>query len=423
MKGRYILMDENRAFELLGELAFTRMSGTDEELRAARILAREAQQIGVECEIEPFTVHDGIVERAELEVLEPFRAKYEVTGMRRSLDTGDEGITAELVYVENAMEANLVGVKDKIVLYNGYLNYDPYERIQRAGAKGVIAFSGSILDDPGEMEIALRMLRPKMTDAWGDTYAVNMRAADAMDMIRRGATRVRIVVRSRKADMTSHNVYATIPGTDLADEIVSFGAHYDSTEYSKGVYDNGSGSVILVELMRYFKQHPPRRTLKFMWFGSEEVGLCGSTYFCEAHKDELERHKIMINVDMAAPILGYDICITMGDDALMHYVDGMMRENGLPVRVSSDTYSSDSIPFTDNGVPAVNFARFAAPGAGFGHDRRDVMDFLSAPALKKTMLSSFTFAERVANAPVMPFERKVSPEMKDKVDRYLKRKK
>ena len=39
-------MDANRAFELLGRLAFTRMSGTDEELKAAQILAQEAQAGG-----------------------------------------------------------------------------------------------------------------------------------------------------------------------------------------------------------------------------------------------------------------------------------------------------------------------------------------------------------------------------------------
>ena len=66
-------MDANRAFELLGRLAFTRMSGTDEELKAAQILAQEAQAVGVEHEIEPFTVRDGVVERATVEVLEPYR--------------------------------------------------------------------------------------------------------------------------------------------------------------------------------------------------------------------------------------------------------------------------------------------------------------------------------------------------------------
>ncbi len=416
-------MDANRAFELLRELAFVRMSGTEEELKAARILAREAEAAGVAHEIEPFAVRDGAVERATLEVLEPYRQAYEVTGMRRSLDTGDDGIEAELVYVENALDANLVDAKGKIVLYNGYLNYDPYERIKRAGALGAIAFSGSILDGPGEIELALRMLRPKMTDAFGDLYAVNVRAVDALDMVRRGARRVRMVVRARNVELTSHNVYATIPGTACPDEIVSLGAHYDSTDYSKGVYDNGSGSVILVELMRYFAAHPPRRTMKFMWFGSEEVGLCGSTYFCNAHADELKRHKLMINVDMAAPILGSDKCIVMGDDALEHYVSAMMRECGYPVEVSSNTYSSDSIPFADHGVAAVNFARFAAPGAGFGHDRRDTLDFLSADALGKTLRYAFTFADRVANAPVFPLDCAISDDMRLKVDRYLKKRK
>ena len=73
-------MDEIRAFELLKKLAFTRMSGTEEEYTAAKMLAAEAESIGVNCEIEPFTVQDGEVDRAELEVLEPFQAKYEVTG-------------------------------------------------------------------------------------------------------------------------------------------------------------------------------------------------------------------------------------------------------------------------------------------------------------------------------------------------------
>lgn len=416
-------MDANRAFELLRELAFVRMSGTSEELRAAEILAREAGAAGVACEIEPFTVRDGAVERATLEVLEPYRQSYEVTGMRRSLDTGDEGIEAELVYVENALDANLIGAAGKIVLYNGYLNYDPYERIKRAGALGAVAFSGSILDAPGEIDLALRMLRPKMTDAFGDMYAVNVRAADALDMVKRGAKRVRMVVRAHNVELTSHNVYATIPGTTYPDEIVSLGAHYDSTDFSKGVYDNGSGSAILVEIMRHFAAHPAKRTLKFMWFGSEEVGLCGSTHFCQAHQDELRRHKVMINVDMAAPVLGCDRCIVMGDDALEHYVSSMMRESGFPVDVSSNTYSSDSIPFADHGVAAVNFARFAAPGAGFGHDRRDVLDFLSADALGKTLKYAFEFTERVANAQVFPFEGRISDDMKAKVDKYLKRRK
>ena len=53
----------------------------------------------------------------------------------------------------------------------------------------------------------------------------------------------------------------------------------------------------------------------------------------------------------------------------------------------------------------------------------DTLDFLSATALKTTMTNAFVFTNKVANATVFPFERKVSDEMKGKVDKYLKRKK
>ena len=68
----------------------------------------------------------------------------------------------------------------------------------------------------------------------------------------------------------------------------SFGGHYDSVYFSSGVHDNLSGSVIVLELLRYFAAHPPRRTLRFCWFGSEEQGLLGSKAYVKAHADELK---------------------------------------------------------------------------------------------------------------------------------------
>ena len=44
----------------------------------------------------------------------------------------------------------------------------------------------------------------------------------------------------------------------------------------KGVYDNGAGSVINMEVLRYFKESRPKRTLDLMWYGSEEIGLEGA---------------------------------------------------------------------------------------------------------------------------------------------------
>ena len=55
----------------------------------------------------------------------------------------------------------------------------------------------------------------------------------------------------------------------------------------------------------------------------------------------------------------------LATEAAVGYIDAMMKEAGIPCQVKLDIYSSDCVPFADNGVPAVNFCRFGAPGANY----------------------------------------------------------
>ena len=111
----------------------------------------------------------------------------------------------------------------------------------------------------------------------------------------------------------------------------------------------------------------------------------------------------------------------LADEKVVGYVDAMMLEMGSPCQVKLDIYSSDCIPFADKGVPAVNFCRFGGPGANYIHDRNDNLKsgYIDEHALDITLQQIFTFAKRVANAAVFPIERKVSAEIKKKVDEYL----
>jgi len=180
-----------------------------------------------------------------------------------------------------------------------------------------------------------------------------------------------------------------------------------------------------MEIMKYFAKHKPARTLKFNWYGSEEQGLLGSKAWVAAHKDELDKHVLMVNVDVAGPILGQNGCPVLATDAAVGYVDAMLRELGMACDVKSDIYSSDCIPFADNGVPAVNFIRFGAPGAGFIHDRRDNLknNFMSEKALDITLQQTLAFSKRVVNSVVFPIKREISDVIKNKVDEYLFKKK
>ena len=412
--------DENRAFALLDKIGFTRVAGSSEELKAAEILKAECESFGLSAVIEPFEIESAEVE-ATFEILEPYRKSYTVRGYQCAESTAADGLTADFVYVENALPVDLLNVKGKIVLVNGFLRVPLYRSLMEAGAAAVVTMDGDIHDDLENTDLHQRKLRSALR-TFGNAPAVQLRTVDAMEIVNKGASRAKVTVQNKNITLTSHNVIAVIKGTEHPEQIISFGAHYDSVEFSKGVYDNGAGSVINMEAARWFAQHPPKRTVKFCWYGSEEIGLEGSKAFVRDHKDELKDHVFMINVDVGAPILGYNTAAVTGEESLVHYTDYMLKINGLSAVTRQSIYSSDSIPFADNGIPAINFSRDGAKGAAYIHNRFDTMEFLSAEALGKTLEIVLTYADTLINATVFPVEKKIPDNIKEDIDKYLYKK-
>ena len=414
-----------RAFGLLKELAYERVSCSEAEKQAAQKLLEVAQSTGAQAHIEEFPVACGKVNHAKLVVTEPYVKEYEVTGYERGLSTPEGGADLEFYYAEGAEDAHLANVKGKAVMVNGRLGKKVYEKLMKAGVAAILTFDGTTLDRRSETDCDIRKLREVLTEDCGACTALHMRTIDAVEIVRRGAKKMHIELDAQDYEGISQNVCAVIEGTEYPDEIISFGAHYDSVYFSTGVYDNMSGSVIIMELLRYFAEHKPARTMKFNWYGSEEQGLLGSKAWVKAHEDELDKHVLMINIDVAAPILGKNGAPVLATEKAVGYVDALMREAGIACDVKMDVYSSDCIPFADKGVPAVNLIRFGVPGAGYIHDRRDNLKsgYLSAEALDITLQQALMFAKRVDSAKVFPIERKVSDEIVKKVDEYLFKKK
>lgn len=410
-----------REYELLKKIGFTRVAGSAEELKAAEILKAECEAIGVPAVIEPFQIEDADIETATFEILEPFHQEYQVTGYKCAQNTPEGGLTADFLYIENGLDANLLDAAGKIVLVNGYLRVPLFRKLMKAGVAGIVTMEGELRDKVEETDLSTRALR-KTLRSFGNVPMVNLRVTDAMDMVRRGATKAKLTLKNTVVERTSHNVIATLTGTEHPEEIISFGSHYDSVPFSTGVYDNGAGSVINMEMLRYFKENPPSRTVKFMWYGSEEIGLEGSKAFVRDHKDELDKHILMINIDVGGPVLGVEELGVTAEESLMHYADYLMKIAGLPVQVKQTIYSSDSIPFADNGIPAVNFGRAGAHGAAYIHNRFDTLDFLRPEALAQTSAGVLEFSKTIINAKAFPVEKKLPQNIIDDVDKYLYKK-
>lgn len=409
---------KERAWKTLEELSFVRVAGTAEELKAAEYLKQECEKAGIHAQIEEFEIDMPEITKAEFEVLEPEPRKYHVIGIGKSGTTAPEGIEAELVYIENGAEVHLNHVKGKICLLHGRLTPDFIEKLVKAGALGTISIAGSFYDEVSLAE----ELRPRNTFGKGGKLpGLVMHITEAEQLVRSHPKKVKMVLlQDAEKKGISHNVVATIEGTDLKDEIVTLSAHYDSVPYSKGAWDNATGSITILEMMHDFKEHQPRRTVKAIWCGSEEIGLVGSRKYCEAHKDEMEKTIFNINFDMTGATLGHEICCISASDDVKHAIEYEAKLEDMAIECKLDTYSSDSTSFAGAGVPACTFARLAPMGGAQIHNHYDTMEHLDPDSFMNTLNFALHFAKKVVNTTANLIPRKFDESITKKLEERKK---
>ncbi|MBD3161202.1 MAG: M20/M25/M40 family metallo-hydrolase [Candidatus Eisenbacteria bacterium] len=108
---------------------------------------------------------------------------------------------------------------------------------------------------------------------------------------------------------TARNVLGVLRGSDprIGDEVVLFGAHHDHIGRSAagllhaGANDNASGTAVVLELARALgrSEWRPKRTIYFVAFAAEEMGLLGSTRLATDPPFDTTRFAAMVNLDMA----------------------------------------------------------------------------------------------------------------------------
>lgn len=414
-------MNKYESFKLLEKLYFVRTGGSKEELKAANILKEECEALGVEACLESFKVDGCNIKKATLKCINP-DFEIECAGVGMSSSTSEEGIVAPLVYVTSLPDADILDVEGKVCLVHSKLvNVSLYKKLVEKKAAALILCTGSVYDENDVVDLDPYMYRERHYKH-GKVPAVCIRMKDAEKLLRANPEKVHVTMIEEELENESHNVVATIKGSSKANEVVVFTAHYDSVSYSKGAYDNATGSTGIMQLLAYFKEHQPERTLKFVWCGSEEMGLLGSKAYCAAHKEELKDYKLCINIDMIGVTIGFDIACCTANPSLVSYTKYVANEVGFAIMPRQGVYSSDSTSFADAGVPGMSFARIAPTGGAVIHSRKDVMDYLEETNYYKSCDFIATFAERLINSKVFPVEQEIPGNMKEEIEYYFGRK-
>ncbi|NIR42854.1 MAG: M28 family peptidase [Gemmatimonadetes bacterium] len=173
---------------------------------------------------------------------------------------------------------------------------------------------------------------------------------------------------------TPYNVVGMLEGSDpvLSQEIIVVGAHYDHLGLGgpgslapeveaphNGADDNASGTAVLLGLARHFAETgAPARSLVFVAFSAEEMGLLGSDFFVSHPPFELDRVTAMINFDMVGRLRDGEMQVFGTEsaeefEALLDTLDA--RDPELKLSYVGDGYGpSDQTSFYARDIPVLH---------------------------------------------------------------------
>lgn len=408
--------------KLVEELSFVRVGGSEEEKKAAELVlgevnraAEEAGREDIRGAYETFRIPDAKVSKCAVQA-----AGREIPCVP-FLQSGNIDRECELVYLDEASEIDFAGVgnlEGKVVLLNKLANEELYKRLVEHKAEAFLVMQGKYYFSAEEASLYPRRLREHFLRN-GAIPGFAIPAADALWLVREEVEKVHLTLEQEDTEPESQNITAVIEGTDLKEESIVLTAHYDSVPLGTGSWDNATGTVALLAIFRHFAANPARRTLRFVWCGSEELGLLGSKAYVEQHKDLLEKTVFCFNFDMCGTVLGANKIIVTGEKELQTFAEQYCKITGYSAEMGVGVHSSDSAPFCDNEIPALGLSRETATASI--HTIHDLIDTLSEKAIQKNVAFAVRMIGDVANAAVVPVKKGMPEETKKELDKYFHR--
>ncbi len=175
-------------------------------------------------------------------------------------------------------------------------------------------------------------------------------------------------------ELAGQNVVGLLRGRDpsRAGDFLVLGAHYDHLGLGgrgsldpdsagvvhNGADDNASGVVALLEAARLLAQAPPARSVVFVAFGGEEMGLLGSAAYVKDPVVPMDRVVAMFNFDMVGRLRDDRLVVYGVETAteLRALVESGNAAHGFQLVAQGGGYGpSDQTSFTVAGVPVLHF--------------------------------------------------------------------
>ncbi len=400
----YLASLTDRAYELtimLAEKLSPRQSATEEELEAAMYLLAEMEELGYEVESQDFEVTEANA-AGSIEVLGGVNGSG--PNVKFSRPDGDTAriffvpfepvmtgkIEGELVYVGLGDDADYEGVdvEGKIVLIaRGNLTFEEKEtNAAERGAIGAVVFNnqpryyfGGRLEEEPDVFVG------------GIPREDGVTLRDALDD---GEDLVVELLVYPDGDGPSRNVIAELNNDIDGDKVLVIGAHYDTTPWTAGANDNGSGVASALIAAEELADDELPFDLRFVFFGSEETGLHGSNYYAgELSQSEVDRIVAMVNLDVVAT---GDLEV-FGDEELTGYAVEVAGEYGVELALAEpfEWGASDYVGFDEREVP---FIMFYADELDYINHPSDTVEHVEAEPLGRAVAIVLGLVEELADS-------------------------
>lgn len=399
-----------------------RLAGTEREAAARAWAVERLKAMGfANVRVEPFDMQTWVRGIETAEVTAPYTGNMHITALGNSASTGAKGLEAEVVYFRTmadldaapagSLKGKIAFVSHKMTRTQTGASYGQFGDVRRRGP--------NIAATKGAAAIVIRSVGTDYhrnphtggTNFAKDVTPIPAAALSIPDsenlerMIRRAATSskpvtMKLVLTPRQIGTTqSGNVIAEVPGSDPGAGVILVGGHLDSWDLGTGAIDDGAGVAITAAAAKLIMDAgQPRRTIRVVWFGAEEVGLFGGIAYSKAHG--AADHVLAMESDFGAGRI-WQVEFNLPKDAadMQSRIANALAPMGIGKGAAVAGGGPDVGPTVALGVNAIDLQQDGTDYFDLHHTPDDTLDKIDPQVMRQNVAAWATVLGIVANDP------------------------
>ena len=393
-------LEENIAYDVVESLTMEvgpRPAGSAGDRAAVRWAVAKLEALGFEnVRTEPVDIPNWERGTLEVELTAPFEQPLVAASLGGSPGTPEPGIEAQIVRVESLdelaaltrenLEGRIAFVDHVMERHKTGRGYGVSSAIRgcahiKAAERGALAtlirsagtshhrfaHTGGMLRGGSSAQIPGIALANADADILG--YAV---ASGAPVTVRLHST-----ARDLPPTQTA-NVMGEVPGRGrLKDEIVVLAAHLDSWDLGTGAIDDATGVGVIVATAKMIMEHTdgPRRTLRVILYGAEEIGIYGGDQYAERHADEIDKHIVALESDFGQGRLWrFSSRVPEESLGLVDELHALLEPLGIERGDNRAGGGADIGPLRKRGMPVLGLSPDGTTYFDYHHTADDTLD-------------------------------------------------